>query len=476
MPFNFIIIFLFLTSCSSTTSISDKPKLPKIISKESALEDLDYLERELQRRWSYVDLNNVNLSKLIDLAQEEVSTSKADLISEKEFSIIVQKLISKFSDGHANVSGWKRKIDKGYLPFFIEYSKEGYLAIKTNREVFNEEFPFITRIDGKSIEYWRNIAGALVSKGSRNLRLGRTIRLLRYIQFLRNEAGLPKIDSVKITLKGKNGERKFSYPIAQDRHYYGEWPQKKSHIIDRNKSRIGYLRISGMSGKQKKIDKIENHLKNYLSTDGLIIDVRGNSGGSRDILRRIMPYFLKDGESVVVNVAAFKKDERVKAGDLKDRFLYTANDPSWSAGEQKEILRVAKNFNPEWKISNKEFSEWHFMVITGNVKYYDKPIIVLTDKNCFSATDIFLGALKKLRNVKLIGESSSGGSARSRRFNLPNSNLRIKAATMASFQTNGKLYDGNGIAPHISLTPEAGFFIGISDKTLEAAVMEILKN
>ncbi|MFT6603648.1 MAG: hypothetical protein ACJARO_001160, partial [Bacteriovoracaceae bacterium] len=122
MPFNFIIIFLFLTSCSSTTSISDKPKLPKIISKESALEDLDYLERELQRRWSYVDLNNVNLSKLIDLAQEEVSTSKADLISEKEFSIIVQKLISKFSDGHANVSGWKRKIDKGYLPFFIEYS------------------------------------------------------------------------------------------------------------------------------------------------------------------------------------------------------------------------------------------------------------------------------------------------------------------------------------------------------------------
>jgi len=41
---------------------------------------------------------------------------------------------------------------------------------------------------------------------------------------------------------------------------------------------------------------------------------------------------------------------------------------------------------------------------------------------------------------------------------------------MASFQPNGKLYDGNGIQPDIVIEPIPTDFIGKTDSVLEAAI------
>lgn len=80
------------------------------------------------------------------------------------------------------------------------------------------------------------------------------------------------------------------------------------------------------------------------------------------------------------------------------------------------------------------------------------------DERCFSATDIFLGAFKGWPNVTLVGVASSGGSACSKGFNLPNSDVRIKCASMASFQPNGRLYDTNGVQPDVLIERPPEFF------------------
>lgn len=61
----------------------------------------------------------------------------------------------------------------------------------------------------------------------------------------------------------------------------------------------------------------------------------------------------------------------------------------------------------------------------------------------------------------------SGGSARSESFEMPNVNLRIQLASMASFQPDGKLYDGNGVTPDKTIQPDPAYFIGGPDKVLE---------
>ena len=110
------------------------------------------------------------------------------------------------------------------------------------------------------------------------------------------------------------------------------------------------------------------------------------------------------------------------------------------------------------------------------VYYYNQPVVVLCDSGCFSATDIFLAALKGIPNVTLMGTPSSGGSARSVFFPLSNANLRIKLASMASFQPSGALYDGNGVAPDILIESNPNYLIGKDDNVLTSAIECIIGN
>ena len=109
------------------------------------------------------------------------------------------------------------------------------------------------------------------------------------------------------------------------------------------------------------------------------------------------------------------------------------------------------------------------------VHHYDRPVIVLQDSGCFSATDIFLGAFEGIPGVTLLGVPSGGGSGRSRKVTLPRSGVRLRVSSMASFQPGGKLYDGNGVHPDVIVEPTPGDWIGRSDSMLDAAVARIRK-
>ena len=101
---------------------------------------------------------------------------------------------------------------------------------------------------------------------------------------------------------------------------------------------------------------------------------------------------------------------------------------------------------------------------------YRERAVILMDGGCFSATDIFLGAFKGWPGVTLVGTPSGGGSGRVRRVTLAASGLEITLSTMASFQANGKLYDGNGIHPDVVVEPDMGDWYGKGDKQLQAAL------
>jgi len=99
----------------------------------------------------------------------------------------------------------------------------------------------------------------------------------------------------------------------------------------------------------------------------------------------------------------------------------------------------------------------------------------LLDEGCFSATDIFLGAFKEWPNVTLVGQPSGGGSAHSQQFSLPRSGFSVRCASMASFQPNGKLYDGNGVEPDVLVErPPEYYLVGGKDVILEKALKLVI--
>ena len=133
-----------------------------------------------------------------------------------------------------------------------------------------------------------------------------------------------------------------------------------------------------------------------------------------------------------------------------------------------------EGFRPEWTLPAGRFSDWHVLVLdpgdNPGAYRYEGGVVVLMDEGCFSATDIFLGALAELPGVTLLGRPSGGGSARSRQFTLPNSGLTVQLASMASFRPDGRLYDGRGIEPDVVVHPAAEDFLGRGDRQLDAAL------
>ena len=135
---------------------------------------------------------------------------------------------------------------------------------------------------------------------------------------------------------------------------------------------------------------------------------------------------------------------------------------------------AARRFEPEWTLPD-GFSEWHYLVLdrTGHPDeyWYDRPVVVISDAGCFSATDIFLGALAMHPRVTLLGAASSGGSARSQRFRLSNSGIEVACASMASFRPDGRLYDGRGVEVDVEVPADPGdFLFGGGDRRLSAAM------
>lgn len=153
--------------------------------------------------------------------------------------------------------------------------------------------------------------------------------------------------------------------------------------------------------------------------------------------------------------------------------MYRADSDHWNEAQRQAIEIFAPGFEPEWKAPG-EFSEWHYLVLdrTGyeGEYFYDKPVVVLADSWCFSATDIFLSALHGRPRVTLMGEASAGGSARSQSFTLPHSQIRVKCASMVSYRPDGRLYDGRGVEVDVELPLQATDLLqGGTDSVLESA-------
>jgi hypothetical protein len=92
---------------------------------------------------------------------------------------------------------------------------------------------------------------------------------------------------------------------------------------------------------------------------------------------------------------------------------------------------------------------------------------------CFKATDIFLAGLKGMKNVTLLGTPSGGGSARKQDIALGASPFVVTLGSMASFQCDGQLFDGNCIQPDVVVEPAPEYHIGGRDNALEEAVKQI---
>ncbi len=141
--------------------------------------------------------------------------------------------------------------------------------------------------------------------------------------------------------------------------------------------RIGYVRYESFSSTISSSD-IDFVINKYKDLKGIIIDVRSNGGG------------------YVSNVFTL-----CKALADKRRHVYTS------------YIKTG----PE----HEDFSEPNYVYIDPASKSpFDKPIIILTNRSCYSATSFFVLAMKAFPNVLTVGDTTGGGLGAPTGAELPN--------------------------------------------------------
>jgi hypothetical protein len=440
------------------------------LSASQIAQDLADFQREIEERWAYLEANDVDYAAAVARVRDRA----ADGMDLNDYGRQLHLIVARFIDGHARVSGFSFPV--GSMPFILEPADGRYVALQLDRAAFiDPERPFVTRIEGRPLSDWFAAVAPYVVRGSPQLVEKESVERIQQLWVREQLFGGAQVDSVRLELVARDGSRPREVTLGMSnsgRLPPTAWPATRSRIIGDD---IGYLRLPNMD--EAAVEEVRTWMPQLSQTRGLIVDVRGNSGGSRDALRAFFPYLMSEGDAPrVVNAAKHRLHGDYGASDMGgDRYMYPESWSGWTPEERGAIARFKTSFRPQWSPPEEKFSDWFYLVMSRAMNpeayFYDRPVVVLLDAHSFSATDIFVSALKGWRNVTLVGTPSGGGSALQRSVRLPVSGLSLSLASMASFQASGRLFDGNGTQPDVVVQPNPEYYlVGGRDDVLERAI------
>lgn len=468
-----LVVFASAGANAQSTSAAPPPTAGQMLTPAEACADLQTLRSILEGNAAYLAVNGFDYADSIAAA----CRSTREPVSVADFAYRVQTVVGRLQDSHSKVAPPARVAfpDRRELPFAVGIHDGKVVALGGEEDGFLvRAHPYLVSINGIPIEQLLAVSGARYRGHSRQRFLARGSDELRAIPSVLHWLGAPPADRLAIVLENADGAR-----ATREMPLVERQPRRRpTRPIARMIGDIAYLRIEQMwandqPGQIVHFDMLRAAIESadFARSRALVIDVRDNDGGERHVLEYLAPFLITGPR--VYNVA-------YPVGDvvgLDDRSLYTSSDPHLSAAQRETASAFQKQFRPSWPPTGAPFlGTAYFAVLEDRPTSHDysrRPVVILMNERCLSATDIFLGALYGLPNVTLMGVPSSGGSGRARDFTLPRSSVVVTISTMASFRPDGRLYDGYGVEPDVLVSPTLSDVAGQTDSQLDAAIRRL---
>ncbi|MCC7387144.1 MAG: hypothetical protein IT431_00095 [Phycisphaerales bacterium] len=458
---------------------------------------LDELGVLLETRHAYSVAGGVDVAGAIARAKDALPADRAGgaaVVRE------VQRVLALSGDGHARVGGMIGMAAEGLdggpdLPFVVvalEPRAGGRIIAVEDRggRLLDPSHPYLVAIDGVEIERWLEVAAEIAPGGSEQSERYGACRAMRSPGWIRDRLGLASGPAAIVTLESGEGTRRElragTVPTQPREFRKGAVGQSA-----RLSAGIAYIPIARMFNPDDRADprardeyqKIERALRGAESASGIVIDIRGNRGGSRDILHLVASALMAPDHPPVVYSAARAlmwpgRDPGEVERKLAGRYLHPVDSDRWSDAERGAIGAFLARFRPEAALPDDRFGPLHVSVLSPGGEgagtlagsLAGKPVVVLMDETCISAADVFLAALGELPQVTLMGRPSRGASGMTE-DHLIRGPVEIGLASMVSFMPDGRVFDWHGVTPDIAaeLTPE-DFTRAGRDTALEAAL------
>ena len=490
---------LFTLLLISTLSFS------QTLTKEMALEDLNEFKTLLENQSSYYQLSKTDFENFYNEIERKIN--QKDSLPVYFLAFELERIISNIIDRHANIRMENFEEDDYelynlYFPFAVSTLGEKVVALKFNRstkeyEYYSQKYPFIKKVNRIGIDEFLENYAYRRNLSPKKAKQTDGLKDLRDIGEIYFKQGKTTLKDVEITLTNGTTDKELTLPLSDKKNWYfniGSTSLNRNYSkfgrdedFDLNKldklltDSIAYIAIPSMISYEEN-PNLESYLQStiekYKDSKALIIDIRGNGGGTREILNTLSGYFVQPEQSPwVANVACVRSDQLLDEdiSSMQSRFLYNYNSQSLSDKDRDTIDKFNKEYETEFKVDENKFSEPYYMVLHSNQHPLKCSIYILVNEDCFSAASVFTSALKSLDNVKIVGVTTNGSSGRSREFYLKHSNIRVKLSTMLSFQRNGKTLDGNGTVPNIVIERDENQLLRKRDSQLEKLI-ELIKN
>ncbi len=100
---------------------------------------------------------------------------------------------------------------------------------------------------------------------------------------------------------------------------------------------------------------------------------------------------------------------------------------------------------------------------------FTRPVVVLSGRGGFSATESFVAAMRTLPQVTVLGDTTGGASGNPATFALGNG-WRFTVPRWLEFGPDRRPIEGRGVAPHLAMSWDPTHYDGARDPLIDAAV------
>lgn len=285
----------------------------------------------------------------------------------------------------------------------------------------------IDSIDGKPfgqfVQDCLQFVSASTDEGRRRLLFARTPGMSPYAHLFPEQFALTLAGGK--TMQVDRGDLAEAEPLATE----GRWLEQ---------DKIAYIRIPSFMGPE--FEKMALDLaQEYRNAAALIVDVRGNSGGSTP---EKLTAFLMDrpyrwwSEAVPVNIPFLQMK---LAQGQSDYWLFRQSSLQWSSSPQQPAR-----------------------------EHFGRTLVLLADAGCMSACEDFLMPFKDSYRALIVGETTSGSSGQPYQMDLGSGITVMIGAKRESFP-DGAPFEGVGIRPDMDVSPTVEDLRAGRDTILEAA-------
>lgn len=364
------------------------------------------LTAAIGRTYPYFDLKDIDWNAVVDRYEPEVE--RATTVT--EYNAVVASLLAELNDAHTNLTP-SQIIDRS-CGFAFTREIEGQAMVSVvgpdARAAGLSIGSVILTVDDQPV-------AARIETVDPRLRIGSSPRQRRRRAFERLLT-LPPGESQTVTYRTPDGtEQSTTLTCTKDKSE-GEvifWsyiqPIVRGEIVSRRlPSGLGYIRIPTFGRGPRDARTFDGHLDALMDTPGLIIDLRGNGGGS-----------------------TFYADP-IAARFMREPFTY-----GYFEFRRRLPLYVWRRTLP--------------LRIQPREPVYRGSVVLLIDGSNMSTTESFIASLVDSGRARTVGRRTAGASGNPVHFQLVG-DRRARFSTGSLYRRDGRLIEGRGIDPDVPVT------------------------